>query len=209
MCSVVTYALGGRLPVSQRKNENIMVKFMIRMIFISPIYMILTYILLSIIGGYSYAYNYLIIYDFTLLFLCIALYGWVVVFINYMYKKYNSSTKMEYTRAKYLFLYIIFVQFIPIFIYYYGYSYNYNRNSFFNSVIVITSFCSIFYILWTASKSLLIAEMGGKAEIRDKIPTNRIIGTFFEFFYLPFFIIFLTRRLRALEKLSSGDTIPN
>ncbi|MDH3230528.1 MAG: hypothetical protein OEN55_12115 [Alphaproteobacteria bacterium] len=50
----------------------------------------------------------------------------------------------------------------------------------------------VFYILWTAARGLVQAEDG------RAVAFNRVIGTFFMFYFLPLGIYFLQRRVRRL-----------
>lgn len=67
------------------------------------------------------------------------------------------------------------------------------------NIAVLAWLGGVFYILWTAARGLVQAEDG------RAVAFNRVIGTFFLFWFLPLGIYFLQRRVRRLE---AGGTAP-
>ena len=61
------------------------------------------------------------------------------------------------------------------------------------NVAVLAWLAGLFYILWTAARGLVQAEDG------RAVAPSRVIGTFLMFYFLPFGIYFLQRRVRRLE----------
>ena len=58
---------------------------------------------------------------------------------------------------------------------------------------ILAGLAGVVHILWTAARGLVQAEDG------RAVAFNRVIGTFFMFYFLPFGIYFLQRRVRRLE----------
>ncbi len=66
------------------------------------------------------------------------------------------------------------------------------------NVAILAWLAGAFYILWTAARGLVHAEDG------RAVALNRVIGTFFMFYFLPLGIYFLQRRVRRLEAGGMG-----
>lgn len=60
------------------------------------------------------------------------------------------------------------------------------------NIAILAWLGGVFYIMWAAARGLVQAEDG------RAVALNRLIGTFFMFYFLPFGIYFLQRRVRRL-----------
>lgn len=133
---------------------------------------------------------------FLTIILITLLYGWPVIFSKHMATTFGFINKSEARKSKNFFFLFMAVLFISTSIdYFYGRSITPYR--LFNLAFIVISLYSaygMFYIQWTASKALVYAESGGK------VAAKKVLVTFLQFFYLPFCIHFIVKRLRKLEE---------
>ncbi|MDE0001255.1 MAG: hypothetical protein OXQ29_00990 [Rhodospirillaceae bacterium] len=60
------------------------------------------------------------------------------------------------------------------------------------SVLVLLAFFCVLYAFWKTARALV------EAEENKRVPFNRIVGTFFQFYFLPIGVFFLQRRVQAV-----------
>lgn len=60
------------------------------------------------------------------------------------------------------------------------------------SILVFMACFCVIYAFWKTARALV------EAEEKKRVPINRVVGTFFQFHFLPIGVIFLQRRVRAV-----------